>query len=576
MKKIKLFSFIAAALFAGSTMAQTTVFHWQSNLGNKVTPTLGAAIESSVNGTLTPNSTDGKTAFSSSESASYTGTIPEDMKAKQGYSLKFGSNKNYVKLQLTSGNFEPGDTIFVCGYLPWKVSSTSNLTGDVVDSISTLGTGKADFRIGKAVIPASFTSTDTLFISRAKGSSSAIVSIKVVRPAACTDAGLLLADNPDIEINENEDIVAPELKNDNKVAVSYASSDESVVTVAEDGTLIKVGAGEAVITITAARQTVGDVIYCADELTYNVKIKSTTPVLEATESALDFSLGVYETTKSATFTVSGYNLTGEASVSTLPDGFSLDPATLTITDGTVEQAYTLTYTADAAVAASNADLVFTVGETTVTIALTYGKKAKLSQTTVSGDITWDWTKASATKEIKLTAETKPAKNDTILLADYDGINNGETFRSDALVVCGEYLMRDSKYFQGGYISFNTDKAGTVQVEFSNTGNRTNADTETRYLYVNGAKTAAGSLVSNTNTTSDEIAVPAGKVEITFMLPDEEQGNQYGRVYKVIYKVSTSTTIGESQVEVKAVKVIRNGQLLIIRDGKTYTAQGIQL
>ena len=37
-----------------------------------------------------------------------------------------------------------------------------------------------------------------------------------------------------------------------------------------------------------------------------------------------------------------------------------------------------------------------------------------------------------------------------------------------------------------------------------------------------------------------------------------------------------SAVEEAQVEAKAVKVIRDGQLLIIRDGKTYTAQGVEL
>lgn len=38
----------------------------------------------------------------------------------------------------------------------------------------------------------------------------------------------------------------------------------------------------------------------------------------------------------------------------------------------------------------------------------------------------------------------------------------------------------------------------------------------------------------------------------------------------------STAVDQAQVEAKAVKVIRDGQLLIIREGKVYTAQGIEL
>lgn len=568
MKKIKLFSLVAAALFAGSTMAQTTIFHWQ--MSGTTAPANGTAI-TATGGTITPSTTDASKTFSVEGAAYVTGT-PADMQATQGKGLKAGANAVYLVVTPETP-LKAGDSIMICGYLGWKISSTAEQTGDVSASVAT-GADKNNYAVGKVELTKD---VDVLYLTRAKGSSTAISAIKIVRPAACTDAGLLLADNPDIEINESEALVAPALTNPNNVIVTYKSSDETVVKVAADGTLTKVGAGEAIITISAARQTVSDVLYCADELTYNVRIKSLSPVLEATESALDFSLNAFETTKSATFTVSGYNLTGEASVSTLPTGFTLTPATLTIVDGAVEQAYTLTYTAEAAVEATNANLVFTVGETTVTIALTYGKKASVEQTTVSDSTTWDWSKAGL-KEVLLSDVTTPTKNDTIVLANVDGIANDANFNSQALRVRGQYMVRDSKYFQGDYISFNVEKAGTVQVVFSNTGNRTNAETDTRYLYVNGAKTAAGSLVSNANTTSDEIAVSAGKVEITFMFPDESKGNQYGRVYSVTYRVKEDigAALNQAQVEAKAVKVIRDGQLLIIRDGKTYTAQGVEV
>lgn len=567
MKKIKLFSLVAAALFAGSTMAQTTVFHWQ--MSGTTAPTNGTAI-TAIGGTITPNSST--TDAFSVESAKYVSGTPADMQAKDGKGLKSGKNVLYLVVTPETP-LKAGDSIMICGYLGWKISSTAEQTGDVAASVAT-GTNKDNYAVGKVELAKD---VDVLYLTRAAGSSTAISAIKIVRPAACTDAGLLLADNPDIEANEGETLTAPVLTNPNNVAVTYASSNESVVKVAADGSLTNVGVGDAVITITSLLQTVSDVLYCADELTYNVKIKSLSPVLEATESALDFSLNAFETTKSATFTVSGYNLTGEASVSTLPTGFSLDPATLAIVDGAVEQAYTLTYTAEAAVEASNANLVFSVGETTVTIALTYGKKASVAQTTVSDSTTWDWSKAGL-KEVLLSDVTTPTKNDTIVLANIEGIANDANFNSQALLVRGQYMVRDSKYFQGDYISFNVEKAGTVKVVFSNTGDRKGDETLTRYLYVNGQATTFGSGVSNANTTSEEIAVAAGKVEITFMLPDESKGNQYGRVYSVTYRVKEDigAALDQAQVEAKAVKVIRDGQLLIIRDGKTYTAQGAEL
>ena len=566
MKKIKLFSLVAAALFAGSTMAQTTVFHWQ--MSGTTAPANGTAI-TATGGTVTPSSST--TDAFSVESAKYVSGTPADMQAKDGKGLKSGKNVLYL-IVTPETPLKAGDSIMICGYLGWKISSTADQTGDVSASVAT-GTDKNNYAVGKMELTKD---VDVLYLTRAAGSSTAISAIKIVRPAACTNAGLLLAENPDIEANVGEALTAPALTNPKNVVVTYASSNESVVKVAADGTLTSVGAGDAVITISAARQTVGDVLYCADELTYNVTIKSLSPVLEATESALDFSLNAFETTKSATFTVSGYNLTGEASVSTLPDGFTLDPATLTITGGAVEQTYKLTYASKAAVEASNANLVFSVGTTSVTIALTYGKKAALSQTIVTDSTTWDWTKASATAEIKLTDTSIPSKNDTILFANYEGITNDETFRSDALMVCGEYLQRDSELFQGGYISFNAERKGFVCVSYSNTGSKNAA----RSLVVNGTKDTTSS-ANTTAITSSKMSVNAGKVVIMFAeTADDTNATKYARVYSITYTVDKSGDIGaalnQMQAEVKAVKVIRDGQLLIIREGKTYTAQGVEL
>ena len=574
MKKTKLYFLIAAALFAGSTMAQTV--------------TTGTYSKRTINGEGNTSTWD------------FTGINTD---ASSNLNVTEGVDEDIYYIPSSSGKIKlyKGGTGLSCTstssiYLPVPSGSAGTVTMTCFSTSSGrqfdlyVGGTKSDKNLASAQSSTlSFVSTDiTTFEGKTylllkdnaaemKVSSFSIALTVGSYAAACTDAGLLLAENPDIEVNVGEALTAPVLTNPHNVAVTYASSNESVVTVAADGTLTSVGVGDAVITITSASQTVGDVLYCADELTYNVKIKSLSSVLEATESTLDFSLNAFETTKSATFTVSGYNLTGEASVSTLPAGFTLDPATLTITDGAIDQAFTLTYTAEAAVEASNANLVFTVGETSVTIALTYGKKAALTQTIVTDSTTWDWSKTGLTV-VEYSDATTPSRKDTIVLANIDGIANNANFNSQALRARGQFMVRDSKYFQGDYISFNVENAGTVKVEFSNTGNRTNAATETRYLYVNGAKTAAGSLRSDANVTSEEIAVPAGKVEITFMFPDETQGNQYCRVYKVTYRVKedVGAVINQVQTEVKAVKVIRNGQLLIIREGKTYTAQGVQV
>ena len=595
MKKIKLFSLVAAALFAGSTIAVAASYIPQGV--KEVTENvvvyasdITSAGEASTDWVVVPGY--------GTESKTYTNTNGDTNGNPNSVTdnLATASSATMIKIKADGNCYNSGKRVVhmhvkgvgkIIGH-----GYTGNANRGMAIAYKEYTVGMSEETFATDVVSVTRTSNGGSYIVEldgleatkeyivsfyATGSDNDFYAAELFVGTPCTDAGLLLADNPDIEVNEGEELTAPALTNPKNVVVTYASSDESVVTVAADGKLTGVGAGDAVITISAARQTVGDVLYCADELTYNVTIKSLSPVLEATESALDFSLNAFETTKSATFTVSGYNLTGEASVSTLPDGFTLDPATLTITDDAVDQAFTLKYTAEAAVEASNANLVFSVGTTSVTIALTYGKKAALTQTNVTDSTTWNWSKAGV-KEVLLSDDTTPTKNDTIVLANIDGIANDANFNSQALLVRGQYMVRDSKYFQGDYISFNVENAGTVQVVFSNTGDRKGDKNLTRYLYVNGQATTFGSGVTNANTTSDEIAVPAGKVEITFMLPDETQGNQYCRVYSITYRVKKDigSAVEQSQVEAKAVKVIRDGQLLIIREGKTYTAQGVQV
>ena len=311
------------------------------------------------------------------------------------------------------------------------------------------------------------------------------------------------------------------------------------------------------------------------------KIATTEPSLKFVEESVSLKVSPFVATAEAELTLKGGNLTAGTYDLTLPTvtGLTINPTSVTVAeDGALNETITLSYTSDVNVEAASAVLALTISELTASTTINYSANVDvLTQTTITEDVTWNWANAGSA-EIVFTETSKPSKTDTIVLANVGGIANDANFNSQALLVRGQYMVRDSKYFQGDYISFNVEKAGTVQVVFSNTGNRTDEATETRYLYVNGTKTAAGSLRSDANVTSEEIAVAAGKVEITFMLPDEAQGNQYGRVYSVTYRVKEDigAALDQAQVEAKAVKVIRDGQLLIIRDGKTYTAQGAEL
>ena len=203
-------------------------------------------------------------------------------------------------------------------------------------------------------------------------------------------------------------------------------------------------------------------------------------------------------------------------------------------------------------------------------AYTVQVNALFTQVDVTGDITWDWTKAAASA-IQFTDATIPQKGDTVLLANVEGMNNDADFNSQALLFAGEYAARDGKYCQGSLLKFHTTVSGTLSVEYSNTGNRSK-DEDTRILTVNGTKIGEGSLRSDETVTESAISVEGGDVEISSVLKKDESV-QYIRIYKIIFTEDVVTAIDNAETEVKAEKVIRNGQLFIEKNGVLYNAQG---
>ena len=299
-------------------------------------------------------------------------------------------------------------------------------------------------------------------------------------------------------------------------------------------------------------------------------------------SAKDVELAVtpFAASDEAKVTLKGGNLTAGTYTLTVPEvaGLTVAPTSVTVAeDGTVNQEITLTYTSTVDVPEATAKVSVTINELPAELTITYrARTTAYTQTTVSDSTTWDWIKAGST-EILLDSTSTPSLLDTILLANVPDIYNGADFRSDALKVCGQYLVRDSKYFQGGYISFIAEKKGTVQVTFSNTGTRDANKGLGRVLYINGVATNDSTLTTKTLTVSAPVEVPAGQVTITSQMPSQPGISQYLRVYSITFvPEETGTALEQNSLFDPATKVIRNGQLLIIREGKTYTVQGVEV
>ena len=208
-------------------------------------------------------------------------------------------------------------------------------------------------------------------------------------------------------------------------------------------------------------------------------------------------------------------------------------------------------------------------------ALALEVKERLAQVEVSESTTWDWTKASSETALQLTASTSPAKGDTLLMANFIGMNNNADFNSQALLFAGEFLVREGKYCQGSLVQFKTTVAGKLSVSYSNTGNRSN-ESDRRFLNVNGKQIGNGSMKQDANdVTESDIEVPAGDVTIVGVLKDGDPAKapQYLRIYKVEFTKGTGTALDNTVVNAKAIKTFENGQLIIIKNGVKYNALG---
>lgn len=249
-----------------------------------------------------------------------------------------------------------------------------------------------------------------------------------------------------------------------------------------------------------------------------VEYSTSAPSLSVSPKTLSLALNPSKQEAVENFTLTGKNLTnGEYSL-TIPNlaGLEVNPSSFTVTDGQANQVFTVKYATTTNVAKATANITATVGELTATVAITYQSRVTpYSQSTVSADATWDWSKL--TEQVELTDDTWPTKNEEFLLADLDDrITFNDAFGNPAAIIMS-YMQYPSRggYAQGEAIKFKTSVAGTISAVFSNTG----GNRPYRYLFVNGEPTEFKSNATDW-VTAEGINVPAGEVTLSAWLPTD--------------------------------------------------------
>lgn len=486
MKKIKLFSLVAAALFAGSTMAQTTTLFDAADTGWTAT---------GVDLTTGPTTVGEVTWNGRGSAAIATSSKTFDDNVKWNARLKFGGKSTF---------------------------STKTMSGVLSFNVEKAGTVKVYCQGGGG-------GDRTTYISQTITSTT----------------------------------------NDATTAIGSFTSKEQAIGIA------------------TAQVEAGTVYVWADNnvgvygITFEASAPVTEPWIAFSKEELSLKVTPFVTTAEAELTLKGGNLAAGTYDLSLPTvtGLTITPTSVTVAkDGTLNDTITLSYTSDVNVEAASDELALNIGELTASVTIDYAARVDAyTQTTVIDSTTWDWSKAGI-EDVQLdSTKTTPTRLDTFVLANVEGIVNDASFNSQALLVRGQYMFY-KKYncFQGDYISFIAENKGTVQVTFSNTSKRNANQGLGRVLYINGVATNDSTLTTD-KIDSKPVEVPAGQVTITSQMPSQPGINQFLRVYSITFvPKETGTALEQNSLFVPATKVIRNGQLLIIREGKTYTVQGVEV
>ena len=259
----------------GAWADDVTLFHWQINFNSA--PTLGTAI-SATGGTVTPSVTSGSTNFGMENINGYADGVPDDMKltGSKPKAMKSGNDTQYYKIELSSGTFQAGDIIYICGYYgsqgTIKISSSDAQTGDISSTFSFPNDREAA-SVVSTTLPEGITYSGSLYIKR-NGKTYGIAAIKIVRQENDTRTPVTLSfatstGNADI----SDGATLPALTADPNVTaitnhISYATSNSDVASVNSSGTLTLNGIGTTTITASFA----GDDDYQKASVTYKLTV----------------------------------------------------------------------------------------------------------------------------------------------------------------------------------------------------------------------------------------------------------------------------------------------------------------
>ena len=554
MKKIKLFSLVAAALFAGSTMAAT------SYIPTKVHEVVVDEILYTASGNTTIAA--GKDAgWIVIPAESYKDQTPLDL---DGTILS--SSTSCLQVKADGGVFNSSKRVIHL--------LVTGITGVVASGSASSGRG---FQIGATEYTTGMSEGTTMNVVAGSGSATNPVSYDGL-DGKKTYIISVFAYNSDTYLYAIKLIAAPVTEPGAPTLKSIAIDGELANTEYSEGEIVDY-TGLSVIGTYSNNDSIGTV---ERGVVWSIEPEL---VVGTTDYTVTATVGELTATKDVKLTVTAVVLESLAFKGSLNLASCYVGEPLNLAGLTVEAVYSNGTKKDVTAEASITTSEFTQSDT-VTITASY-----------EGQI--------ATQKAFIYVCKRPSTTGTVLLS-YEhadtapaGIELGANLTIDKIKIDSNKVEAKGIKLDGGYVNKNVYVPGKVvslSVEggfkpsdeiviaavFNNADNTKqaqvtiftlNADSTTTTLHTIG-QAVNGRLVHN---EPFEAVYTLAEAADTIRLGRLGSTSTYIYTIKVIRPESgTSTAFEQVNGEAKAVKVIRDGQLLIIREGKTYTAQGVEL
>lgn len=355
----------------------------------------------------------------------------------------------------------------------------------------------------------------------------------------------------------------------------------------------------------------------------------TDPVLKASKASVNLNLTAATPAPSATVTFTGKNLAAGTYNLTIPEveGLSINPTSVTVgEDGKLSADVTIAYASAVDVAAASADIVLTIGELSATVAVNYS--ASMAKNYINASVNIEGSIMEQGTSFATVAALEAANWELAQVDANDSLNSSKgAARNEAYL--GLKLNKSTDAYLAGWV-----KAGDVlRVKFGNIPDKVlvslNNGAATEYsnavyeltaeedTYVKFAPKSAGTklvikqvmlnaaiadvLFPITYNAAEHgtvsgwaIAYPGEEVKLSFTM---DEGYAVASCYANDVEIvgipnvgefftmpaenvtitatfaDAATAIDNTNDEIKAAKVIRNGQLIIVRDGVEFNAQG---